>query len=86
MSSIRTRVSQDDNPRLPSGPRIEVKELLANGEERCEVRWPTGVEMTDSPVSDWSQVRDVDLEIDSVTGDFVLSFTRKNAARARRWT
>jgi hypothetical protein len=52
----------------------------------CEVRWPLGAERIDSPVKDWRKVRDVDFAIDSVAGDAVLSFTRKNAGRARRST
>jgi hypothetical protein len=45
-----------------------------------------GAERIDPPVKDWRQVRDVDVDIDSATGEFVLSFTRKNAARVRRST
>jgi len=64
-----------------AGPGAEVKEIFANGEERCEVRWPQCAERISSPVKDWQQVRDAKLNADSTTGEAVLSFTRKNAAR-----
>ena len=64
--------------------RLRVKEVLANGDQRCEVRWPPGVEKVESPVKDWRLVRDVNLEISSVTGEAVLSFTRSNGGRLRR--
>ena len=51
-----------------------------------QLRWPLAVEMIDSPVKDWRQARDLDLSIDPVTEEFVLSFTRRNAARIRRST
>ena len=66
--------------------RVTVKEVLANGDQRCEVLWPAGTEGIDSPVKDWRQVRDVDFTIDSVTGEAILSFTRKNARKVRRQT
>jgi hypothetical protein len=72
------------NPRLPSRPVVDVKEILATAEERCEVRWRVGTERIDPPVKDWREVRDVDFDIDSTTGELVLSFTRKNAAMVRR--
>ena len=69
---------------MPKPTKVWVVEIFDNGDERCEVRWPPGAEGVDSPVGDWRQVRDVDLSIDPVTGESVLSFTRNNAARTRR--
>ena len=62
-------------------PATTVIETFSNGDERCEARWPAGAERVESPVADWRQVRNVDLSIDAVTGETVLSFIRKNAAR-----
>jgi hypothetical protein len=67
-------------------PTFQVKEVLASGEERGEVRWPCGAEHIDSPVKDWRHVRDVDFKIDSVTGEAVFSFTRKMRVGARGTT
>ncbi len=61
--------------------KVIVREVLANGDERCEVRWPSGADPIDSPVTDWRHVRDVNFQIDPVTGEAVLSFTRNNARR-----
>jgi hypothetical protein len=61
--------------------KVIVREVLANGDQRCEVRWPLGAEKIESPVKDWRQVRDVDFEINSETGEAVLSFTRNNTRR-----
>ena len=67
-------------------PIFIVREVFANGDQRCEVRWAPGAEPIDSPVvGDWRQVRDVNLvEIDPLTGESVFSFTRKNPGRVRR--
>jgi hypothetical protein len=54
-----------------------VKTVFANGEERCEVRWPLEAERIDMPVNDWRVVRDVDLEIDDVTGACFLLHSDK---------
>jgi hypothetical protein len=53
---------------MPKGttPKVWVREVFANGDERCEVRWPAGAEGVDYPVDDWRHVRDVDLSIDPV--------------------
>jgi hypothetical protein len=59
---------------------------LADFMSEQQLRWPLAVEMIDSPVKDWRQVRDLDLSIDPVMEEFVLSFTRRNAARIRRST
>jgi hypothetical protein len=68
-----------------TAPKVWVREVFANGDERCEVRWPPGVEGIDSPVDNWLQVRDVNLKIDPVTGEAVFSFTRrKPGGRVRR--
>ena len=61
--------------------KVKVREVLANGEERCEVRWPPGADPIDSPVKDWRHVRNVDFQIDPVTEEAVLSFTRNNARK-----
>jgi hypothetical protein len=57
--------------------KVRVLEVFDSGDERCEVRWPPGAEGVDSPVDNWLQVRDVELNIDPVTGEAVFSFTRK---------
>ena len=67
-----------------ANPKVMVKEVFANGDQRCEARWPSGAEGVVSPVKDWRQVRDIDFQIDSVTGEAVLSFTRNNATRRSR--
>jgi hypothetical protein len=59
-----------------SGTTVQVIEVLANGDERFEVRWPPAADQI--PLKDWRQVRDVNFEIDTVTGEAVLSFTRNN--------
>jgi hypothetical protein len=65
--------------------KIRVIEVFDNGEERCEVRWPAGAKEVDSPLDDWRQVRNVDLNIDPMTGEAVFSFTRKKPGwRVRR--
>ena len=64
-------------------PKVWVREVFANGDERCEVRWPAGAEGVHSPVDDWLRVRDVDLSVDPVTGEAVFSFTRNSIRRAR---
>jgi len=56
--------------------KVWVREVLANGDERCEVRWPAGAERVDSHVDDWGHVRDVDVSIDPATRESVFSFTR----------
>jgi hypothetical protein len=74
------------NRKAASGPIATVKAVFANGEERCEVRWPLEAQGIDMPVKDWRLVRNVDLEIDLVTGELVFSFTRRNGTRFRRST
>jgi hypothetical protein len=67
--------------------KFRVREVFANGDERCELRWPAHGEMQlDAHVKDWREVRGVDFEIDSTTGEAVLSFTRSvgNSRRLRR--
>jgi hypothetical protein len=63
--------------------RIEVKEVFANGDERCELR--LGTTEFDSVVN-WKAVRNLDVATDEVTGETVLSFTRStgNSGRLRR--
>jgi hypothetical protein len=56
-------------------PTVYVKEVSASGDQRCEARWPLGAVAVDPPVKDWRGVRDIDLKIDSTTGEAVLSFT-----------
>jgi hypothetical protein len=63
---------------------INVREILANGDERCEVRWPRGADAIDSRVKDWRQVRDVKFEVDERTGESLLSFARTNGGKRRR--
>jgi hypothetical protein len=60
--------------------KVRVREVLANGDERCEVCRPSGADLIDSPVTDWRHVRDVNFQIDPVTGEAVLSFTRNNTS------
>ena len=62
-------------------PKVWVREIFANGDERCEVRWPAGAEGVDSPVDNWLQVRDVDLNFDPVTGEAVFLIHAEEA----RW-
>jgi len=44
--------------------KVKVREVLANGDERREVRWPPGADPIDSPVKDWRHVRNIDFRID----------------------
>jgi len=64
--------------------RLSVKQVLANGDERCELRWPPAVDPIYSAVKDWSLVRDARFEVDPATGEAVLSFTRRGAAKVRQ--
>jgi hypothetical protein len=56
--------------------KLSIKHVFANGDERCELRWTLAADPIYSAVKDWSLVRDVKFEMDSATGDAVLSFTR----------
>jgi hypothetical protein len=67
--------------KLKTPAKVKVHEVLANGDERCEVRWPSHVDPINSPVKDWRDVRDVNFQIDPVTGEAVLSFTRNNTRK-----
>jgi hypothetical protein len=60
--------------------KVWVREVFANGDERCEARWPAGAE---GVVSDWRHVHDVDLSVDPVT-ERLCSRSRELAGRARR--
>jgi hypothetical protein len=72
-------------PKLTTTMKTRVIEVFDNGDERCEVRWPAGAKEVDSPLDDCRQVRNVDLNIDPVTGEAVFLFTRKKpGARVRR--
>jgi hypothetical protein len=74
-------------PRSDARMKFRVREVFANGDERCELRWPAQSEMRlDAHVKDWRAVRGVEFEIDSTTGEAVLSFTRSagNSGRLRR--
>ena len=42
-----------------------------------------GADPIDSPVTDWRHVRDVNFQIDPVTEEAVLSFTRNNTRRRK---
>ena len=67
--------------------KFRVREVFANGDERCELRWPLNGNMKlDAHVKDWKQVRGVNFEIDATTSEAVLSFTRSagNSGRLRR--
>src|SRR5262245_18948792 len=67
--------------------KLSIKDLCAHGDERCELRWALAAYPVYSAVKDWSLVRDVTFEMDSTTGDAVLSFTRTSrqvASRSRR--
>jgi hypothetical protein len=67
--------------------KFKVREVFANGDERCELRWPLHGNMKlDSHVQDWKHVRGVNFEIDATSAEAVLSFTRStgNSSRLRR--
>jgi hypothetical protein len=71
----------------PAKIKFKVREVFANGDERCELRWPLHGNMRlDSHVKDWKQVRGVNFEIDAATSEAVLSYTRSagNSGRLRR--
>jgi hypothetical protein len=71
----------------PAKIKFKVREVFANGDERCELRWPLhGNLKLDSHLKDWRQVRGVNFEIDATTFEAVLSFTRSagNSGRLRR--
>jgi hypothetical protein len=74
------------NRKAASGPTAKVKEVFANGEERCEVRWGLKSERIDMPVTDWRLVSNVDLEIDPVTGRPCFLFHPEKRGRFRRFT
>jgi hypothetical protein len=76
-------------PKSAAKMKFRIREAFANGDERCELRWPADGNMRlDSHVKDWREVRGVNFEIDSATGEAVLSFTRSagNSGRLRRPT
>jgi hypothetical protein len=57
--------------------RFEVKEVLGNGAERCELRWPLGEHFeVEDYIGDWRRVRNVDFSTNQATGEAVLSFIR----------
>ena len=71
----------------PARIKFKVREVFANGDERCELRWPLHGDMRlNSHVKDWEQVRGVNFEVDPTTAEAVLSFTRSagNSGRLRR--
>jgi hypothetical protein len=71
----------------PAKIKFKVREVFANGDERCELRWPLHGNMRlDSHMKDRKQVRGVNFEIDATTSEAVLSFTRSagNSGRLRR--
>jgi hypothetical protein len=71
----------------PAKIKFKVREVFANGDERCELRWPLHGDMRlDAHVKDWKQIRGVNFEIDAMTSEAVLSFTRSagNSGRLRR--
>jgi hypothetical protein len=71
----------------PAKIKFKVREVFANGDERCELRWPLhGNLRLGSHVKDWKEVRGVDFEIDTTTSEAVLTFTRStaNSGRLRR--
>jgi len=81
-----SRISMS-KPKSSVRMKFTVREVFANGDERCELRWPLHGEMKlDSHVKDWRDVRGVNFEIDPTTSEAVLSFTRSsgNSARLRR--
>jgi hypothetical protein len=67
--------------------KFTVREVFANGDERCELRWPLHGNMKlESHVKDWREVRGVNFDIDLTTSEAVLSFTRSsgNSGKLRR--
>src|SRR5262249_45836293 len=71
----------------PTKIKFKVREVFANGDEPCELRWPLhGTMRLDSHVKDWKQVRGVNFEIDAATSEAALSFRRSagNSGRFRR--
>jgi hypothetical protein len=63
-------------PKPAAEMKFRVREVFANGDERCELRWPLDADMRLDSRVNWRAVKGVNFEIDSTTGEAVLSFTR----------